>query len=158
MSQFVLPRRRFLQSVAGLAALGLAPRLLAHHTDTHFADKSEHQVVFQCNKAETAYIGHILFAAGELLRKYGDDVEIVIACFGPGLHLLAKKPQREILPEHQERAASLAAYGVAFHACGNTMKGLQWTEADLVPFAKVVPIGSEDLMLLQEKGFAYISW
>lgn len=151
-------RRRFLFKLAGLATLGLAPVARAHHTDTHFADRSEHQVVYQCNKAEPEYFGSILFSAGELLRKYGDDVEIIIACFGPGIHLLAKKPQREVAKEHQERAASLAAYGVAFHACGNTLKGLQWTEADLLPFAKVVPIGAEDIMLLQEKGFAYISW
>lgn len=151
-------RRRFLFNLAGLAVMGLTPAARAHHTDTHFADRSEHQVVYQCNKAEPEYFGGILFSAGELLRKYGDDVEIVIACFGPGIHLLAKKPQREVSKEHQERAASLAAYGVAFHACGNTLKGLQWTEEDLLPFAKVVPIGAEDMMLLQEKGFAYISW
>lgn len=158
MPHSLLSRRHFLRHLTGLAAMGCAPQLLAHHTDTHFADRSEHQVVFQCNKSEPEYFGSILFAAGELLRKYGDDVEIVIACFGPGIHLLAKQPQRPVSKEHQERAASLAAYGVAFHACGNTLKGLQWTEADLLPFAKVVPIGSEDLMLLQEKGFAYISW
>lgn len=151
-------RRRFLIHAAGLATLGLVPAARAHHTDTHFEDRSEHQVVYQCNKAEPEYFGSILFSAGELLRKYGDDVEIVIACFGPGIHLLAKNPQREVSKEHQERAASLAAYGVAFHACGNTLKGLQWTEEDLLPFAKVVPIGAEDIMLLQEKGFAYISW
>lgn len=29
---------------------------------------------------------------------------------------------------------------------------------DLVDFAKVVPIGVEDIMLLQEKGFSYMAW
>ena len=60
--------------------------------------------------------------------------------------------------ELQQRVASLAEYGVAFHACGNTMKSLNWTEQDLVPFARVVPIGVDDIMLLQEQGFAYLSW
>jgi intracellular sulfur oxidation DsrE/DsrF family protein len=82
----------------------------------------------------------------------------VVACFGKGIHLLGKKPGRPIPKEIQERAASLKAYGVAFHACGNTMKGLKWTEEDLVDYAKVVPIGVEDIMLLQEKGFGYFSW
>lgn len=157
MNSSPISRRRLLQCLAGLSAAASLPAL-AHHTDTHLDDDSIHHVVFQCNKAEDGYFGSILFAAGELIRKYGDDVEIVVACFGPGLHLLGKKPGRPVAEEHQQRAASLAAYGVAFHACGNTMKSLKWGEEDLLPFAKVVPIGSEDLMLLQQRGFAYISW
>jgi intracellular sulfur oxidation DsrE/DsrF family protein len=150
-------RRTFLRGLVGLSAVVTLPTL-AHHTETHLEDDSSHHVVFQCNKADDDYFGHILFAAGELIRKHGDDVEVVVACFGPGLHLLAKRPGRPVAPIHQQRAASLASYGVAFHACGNTLKSLSWTEADLLPFAKLVPVGSEDLMLLQEKGFAYISW
>ncbi len=38
------------------------------------------------------------------------------------------------------------------------MKSLGWTEENLVDYAKVVPIGVEDIMLLQEKGFSYFSW
>jgi intracellular sulfur oxidation DsrE/DsrF family protein len=150
-------RRGFLRLLAGLGGLHALPAL-AHHTDTHFADRSDHQVVFQCNKADNDYFSHMLFSIGELIRKYGDNVEVVVVCFGPGLHLLGKIPGRPVDREHQQRAASLATYGVAFHACNNTMKALQWSAEDLLPFAEVVPIGSEDLMLLQERGFAYISW
>jgi intracellular sulfur oxidation DsrE/DsrF family protein len=38
------------------------------------------------------------------------------------------------------------------------MKALNWTEKDLMGFARVVPIGVDDIMQLQEKGFAYMSW
>ena len=130
----------------------------AHHTESHFEDASAHRIVYQCNHAERAYLQHVLFSAGELLRKYGDDVEIVVSVFGPGIHLVGKRPKRAISHDLQQRAASLADYGVAFHACGNTMKSLGWTEEDLLPFANVVPIGVDDIMLLQEKGFAYMSW
>jgi hypothetical protein len=130
----------------------------AHHTDTHFADRSEHQIVYQCNKADPTYLSHILFSVGELIRKYGDDVEIIVACFGPGIHLLGRHPIRPIPLELQQRAASLSDYGVAFHACKNTMDSLNWTEKDMVDYAKIVPIGVEDIMLLQEKGFSYVSW
>ena len=123
-----------------------------------FRGRSAHHIVYQCNKADPEYLEHILFSAGELLRKYGDDVEIVFTVFGAGLHLLATHPKRPIPHELQQRASSLAAYGVSFHACGNTMLSLHWTEKDLVDYAKVVPIGVDDLMLLQEKGFAYVSW
>jgi intracellular sulfur oxidation DsrE/DsrF family protein len=137
----------------------LAPySVLAHHTDTHFEDSSSHQIVYQCNQANPEYLSHILFSVGELIRKYGDDVEIVVACFGKGIHLLAKSPERPIPLELQQRASSLSAYGVSFHACKNTMNSLNWSDESMVDYAKVVPIGVEDIMLLQEKGFSYFSW
>jgi len=151
-------RRVALKSLGLLGGLVVARQVQAHHTESHFDDASKHRIIYQCNKADPEYLQSVLFSAGELLRKYGDDVEIVIGVMGPELHLIGKHPQRPIPHDLQQRAGSLAAYGVAFHACGNTMKALQWTEKDLLPFAKVVPIGADDIMLLQEQGFAYISW
>ena len=151
-------RRIALRSIGLLGGLVAARQVQAHHTESHFDDSSEHRIVYQCNKADPDYLQHILFSAGELIRKYGDDVEVIVGVFGPGLHLIAKHPQRAIPPELQQRATSLADYGVAFHACGNTMKSLGWTEKSLLPFAKVVPIGVDDIMQLQEQGYAYMSW
>lgn len=151
--------RRFLLKSAGLLGGLVAIRSAgAHHTETHFEDTTAHRIVYQCNKADPEYLQHILFSVGELLRKYGDDIEIVVAAFGPGLNLLGKHPLRPIPEELRQRAGSLADYGIAFHACGNTMKALNWSEKDLLAFAKVVPIGVDDIMQLQEKGFAYMSW
>jgi len=151
-------RRMALKSIGLLGGLVAARQVHAHHTESHFDDASAHRIVYQCNRSDPEYLQHILFSAGELMRKYGDDAEIVVAVFGPGLHLLGKHPQRPVPPELQQSAGSLASYGVAFHACGNTMKSLGWTEQDLLPFAQVVPIGVDDIMLLQEQGFAYMSW
>lgn len=151
-------RRRIMQWLGGLGGLFAVSEARAHHTDTHFDDKSEHRIVYQCNKADPEYINHILFSVGEMIRKYGDNVEIVVACFGAGIHLLGIFPGRPIPEELRQRAESLNAYGVAFHACENTMKGLGWTEENLVAYAKVVAVGVDDIMLLQEKGFSYFSW
>jgi intracellular sulfur oxidation DsrE/DsrF family protein len=151
-------RRRFLQYLVASTTLAVTGRTAAHHTDTHFEDDSRHHIVYQLNKADPKYISHILFSAGEMLRKYGDDVEIVIAVFAEGIHLLGKRPLRPIPLDLQQKASSLAAYGVAFHACNNTMKAVRWTEKDMVSYAKIVPIGVDDIMQLQEKGFSYISW
>ncbi len=151
-------RRRFMQWLAAATGVTLASRSSAHHTPTHFEDDSRHHIVYQLNKADPKYISHILFSVGEMIRKYGDDIEIVVAVFAEGIHLLAKHPRRPIPSELREKASSLNLYGVSFHACGNTMKALGWTKEDLVDFAKPVPIGVEDIMLLQEKGFSYISW
>ena len=151
-------RRRFLRWLTAGSGLALANRATAHHTPTHLEDASTHRIVYQLNKADPTYISHILFSVGELVRKYMDDVEIVVAVFAEGIHLLGKKPLRPIPRELQQKASSLAMYGVAFHACGNTMKAVGWTEKDLLDFARPVPIGVEDIMLLQEKGFSYIAW
>lgn len=130
----------------------------AHHTDTHFDEETQHKIVYQLNKADPEYINHILFSAGEMLRKYGDNIEIVIAAFGPGMNLFGKRPVRPISPEAQQRVRSLASYGVQLHACGNTMKSLGWSKDDILEQAKVVPIGVDDVMQLQEQGYSYISW
>ena len=151
-------RCRFLQWLAASLLAILASQSAAHHTDSHFEDDSRHHIVYQLNKADPRYISHILFSVGEMLRKYGDDIEIVVAVFAEGIHLLGKHPKRAIPRDLQEKAASLAAYGVSFHACGNTMKALRWTEKDLFEFAEPVPIGVDDIMQLQEKGFTYLAW
>ncbi len=71
-------RRRFL-SILGLSGFAFSAKSAeAHHTDTHFEDKAKHRIVYQCNKADDEYYGHVLFSAGEMLRKYGDDIEVAV--------------------------------------------------------------------------------
>ena len=152
------PLRRHFLSLLALGGVTLGTKTaIAHHTDSHFEEKSSHRIVYQCNKADNEYYGHILFSAGEMMRKYNDDIEIIIAAFGPGIQLLGKKPTRPVDPMHQKTVLSLAQYGVSFHACGNTMKSLGWEEKNLLDSTKVVPIGIDDIMQLQEKGFSYIA-
>ena len=121
-------------------------------------DEPEHKVVYQFNKADLGYQDHVIFSVGEMLRKYGDNVKIVVVAFAEGIHILGKHPGREVKEEIRQRISSLAHYGVEFHACGNTMKSLKWTEEDLVDFAQMVQVGAADLMELQEQGYSYISW
>lgn len=151
---------RFLLAGSGLAALSSRVSSAQEEgDDLRFpGDPAEHKLVYQFNKADPDYQQHVLFSVGAVLRKYEDNVKLVVTCFGPGIHILAKKPQRPVSEEIRQKVASLADYGVEFHACGNTMKSLNWTQADLLPFAKYVDVGAADLMELQEQGFAYVSW
>lgn len=156
-------RRRLLAAAAGLtvAALLGSGTVQAQETvdDLHFpGDEPEHKVVYQFNKADPDYQNHVLFSVGAMLRKYGDNVKIVVVAFGPGIHILGKEPKRPVSEEIKQRVSSLAQYGVEFHACGNTMKSLNWAEEDLHDFAQVVEVGAADLMELQEQGYSYISW
>lgn len=133
----------------GLATLAVVPQ--AH------AEGAKHKVVYQCSKAGDGYFTHILFSVGQLKAKYGDDIDIVVTCFGPGIHLLGKRPQREVPDDALDKLVYLDTFGVKFHACGNTMNALGWTKDDLHDFVTVVPIGAEDIMLLQEQGYQYIN-
>jgi intracellular sulfur oxidation DsrE/DsrF family protein len=121
-------------------------------------DPADHKVVYQFNKGSEEYHKAVLFSVGAMLRKYTDNVQIVVVGIGPGIHALAKNPKRPVSEETRQRIASLAQYGVEFHACGNTMKSLHWGEKDVLPFAKVVDVGAADIMELQEQGYSYISW
>jgi hypothetical protein len=121
-------------------------------------DEPAHKVVYQFNKADWEYQEHVLFSVGAMLRKYGDNIHIVVVAIGPGIHILAKDPKRAVPPLIRSRVASLAQYGVEFHACDNTMKTQEWTDEDMLPFATVVEVGAADLMELQEQGYAYINW
>jgi len=126
--------------------------------DNDLLGEPAHKLVYQLNKADAEYIDHILFSAGAMLRRYSDDIQIVITLIGPGVHLTATTPERPIPKALRQRAASLAQYGVEFHVCGNTLKSLQWSADDIEDYATIVDIGADDLMRLQEQGFAYISW
>jgi len=152
-------RRRVLEwcaTAATIAALSGSAR--AELIDRELLGEPEHKLVYQFNKADPAYMQSVLFSVGEMLRKHGDNIHLVVTAIGPGIHILAKNPQRPVPEQVRERVSSLAAYGVSFHACGNTMETLHWSAADLLDFAEVVDIGADDLMQLQEQGYSYISW
>ena len=158
MNKLDSQRRRFLRYLGwggGMLAVNSAH---AYHTESHFEDTVSHKIVYQCNKADEDYHQSILFSVGELLRKYEEDVHLVVAAFGPGIQILGKKPTRPVAESVKEKVQSLAEYGVSFHACGNTMTGLKWKREDIMDFAVIVPIGVDDIMQLQEQGFAYMAW
>ena len=122
-------------------------------------DDAPHKIVYQLNHHEPEYQEAILNSISALLKKYVDDVAIVVVAWGPGIHLLAKKPQRPVPELHQQRVRSMAqAYGVRFIACGNTMHTVGWTAADMVDFAHVEEVGAAAVMELQERGYAYLAW
>ncbi len=154
-----IARRRLLQWLGAGTGLALAaPRAGAQDKDADLFGEPAHKLVYQFNKADVDYMEHVLFSVGAMLRKYSDNVHLVVTAIGPGLHILAKQPGRPVPEIIRQRVSSLAAYGVSFHACGNTMKSLGWDASHLLEFAEVVEIGADDLMLLQEQGYSYISW
>lgn len=156
-------RRRILGGLLAGGGLAMASNTVKASDDDGESlrfpgDPAEHKIVYQFNKGDEDFHKSVLFSVGAMLRKWGDNIEIVVVGIGPGIHILARNPGRPVSEETRQRVSSLSQYGVEFHACGNTMKALDWGEDDLLPFVKVVEVGASDLMELQEQGYAYISW
>ncbi len=135
------------------------PELQDPVTDRFPGDPAEHKAVYMFNKADANYQHGILNSIQAMIKKYGDNVEIAVVAIGPGLHVLAKKPKREIDPLTYERVASFAKdYNVRWIACGNTMNTIHWSDADMRPFAEYSEVGAAALMELQEEGFKLLVW
>ncbi len=153
-----LARRHLLGAVAAAATAGVALPARAASPQAA-ADSPPHKIVYQLNRPEHEYQEAILNSIGAMLKKYVDDVAIAVVAWGPGIHLLAKRPLRPVAPLLQQRVKSLSAsYGVEFVACGNTMHSLNWSSADLLDFVSVEDVGAAAVMERQEKGYAYLAW
>lgn len=154
-------------ATGGVVALGAsATTAVAHKAEGSEEEKEErfpgdppeHFIVYQFNEADHEYHQHVLGSVGAMIGKYEDNIDIVVACFGRGIHVLAKNPGRPVEDSMKEKVSSLAGQGVKFHACGRTLKSMNWTEEDMLPFAKVVEVGVADIMELQEQNYAYVAW
>ena len=135
------------------------PELQDPVTDRFPGDPAEHKAVYMFNKADAGYQHGILNSIQAMIKKYGDNVQIAVVAIGPGLHVLAKEPKREVDALTYERVASFAKdYNVRWIACGNTMNTIHWSDGDMRPFAEYSEVGAAALMELQEEGFKLLVW
>ena len=155
-----VPRRGLLKVAAATAAAGASlGATAATARNATASDGPPHKVVYQINRHEPEYQLAILNSISAMLKKYVDDVHIVVVVWGPGIHLLARKPKRPVPKELQQRVRGMSeSYGIEFIACGNTMHSVGWEKADMLDFARVEEVGAAAIMELQEKGYAYIAW
>lgn len=154
-----VPRRRWLTAVATATAGASLPARAASTPAPASDNGPPHKVVYQINRHEPEYQLAILNSIGAMLKKYVDDVAIVVVVWGPGIHLLAKKPKRPVPKTHQQRVRDMhESWGIEFIACGNTMHSVGWEKEDMLDFARVEDVGAAAIMELQEKGYAYIAW
>jgi intracellular sulfur oxidation DsrE/DsrF family protein len=121
-------------------------------------EESDNKLLYHFNKSDETYQLAVLNTIRNMLRKYGDDIKIVVSVMGPGIHMRLKDPGVPVIPAVRDQVASLASYGVEFHACGKTLDTLHKDKKDVLDFATVVDTGVADLMELQQQGYAYISW
>jgi len=148
-----LTRRVFASSAAGSAALLSVGAAAAEE------GRKIHRLAIQVSEKDPAAMTLALNNAVNAARHFtekGQEIEIEIVAYGPGLHMLREdtspvkdrvKSVRESLPD------------VTFMACGNTMENMEKAEGKkiaLLPQAKIVPAGVVRLIELQEQGWSYI--
>lgn len=147
--------RGALAAFAVLAAVitGVAPAVATHE------DAKVHHLAIQIDSNDPALMNLVLNNAANATEYYsakGEEVEIEIVAYGPGLHML-----RNDTSPVKERVHSFGKSmpNVTFSACDNTIGAMRKKEGKdipLLPEANVVPAGVVRLMELQEQGWTYV--
>lgn len=125
----------------------------------HAAERKVHHLAIQVSVNDPAVMNLALNNAVNVAQDYsakGEEVEIEIVTYGPGLHML-----RDDTSPVKARVKSMGESmpNLAFAACENTrgkMKQAEGKDIPLVSQAKSVPAGVIRLMELQEQGWSYI--
>ena len=136
---------------------------LAAVTAGHVADDKPHRVAIQVDQDDPAVMNLALNNAENLIEYYrgkGEDVDVEIVTFGPGLHMLRAdtSPVKDRVMRIADDKASFPAR-IVFSACDNTRQNMEKREGHpipIVPQAAIVPSGVVRLMQLQEQGWSYI--
>ncbi|MCP3464772.1 MULTISPECIES: DsrE family protein [unclassified Bradyrhizobium] len=125
------------------------------------AKPAPHRLVIQVDQNDPGVMNLALNNATNVLeyyRKKGEDADVEIVAFGPGLHML--RADTTPVAERIHAMKDLAFPGkVRFAACGVTREGMEKKEGkplELVPEASMVPSGVVHMMELQEKGWSYV--
>jgi uncharacterized protein len=146
--------------VASFASLMLGSVALAAGPKASLSEKP-HRIVIQVDQNDPAVMNLALNNATNLIEYYrakGEDVDVDMVTYGPGLHML-----RADTSPVQERLKRLKEYAfpstVQFSACNVTKDGMEKKEGhavSMVSEAVMVPSGVVHLMELQEKGWSYL--
>ncbi|MCB8823489.1 hypothetical protein LJD17_23475 [Microvirga rosea] len=147
-------KSRLLGALWGVLMTLAASVALATHED-----RKVHHVVIQVTEDDPAVMNLALSNAVNVSQHYtefGDEVEIDIVAYGPGLNML-----RDDTSPVKARVKSMAESlpNLTFTACGNTISTLEKAEGKAVPIlpqAKIVKTGVAHIMELQESGWTYV--
>jgi uncharacterized protein len=130
-------------------------------TATAHQKAKAHRLVIQVDQNDPAVMNLALNNATNVIEYYrakGEDVDLDLVTYGPGLHML-----RADTSPVQDRIKTLKEYAfpskIQFSACNNTKEGMEKKEAhpiSIMSEAVIVPSGVVRLMELQEAGWSYL--
>jgi len=116
---------------------------------------AEAHILLQLSDGDEAVQARVLNVAGNLLKHYGgpDMVDLEIVAFGPGISLLFADSTQAA------RISSLAANGVRFVACMNTVETIERTSGkrpELNPLSIPVQAGVAHIVERSTQGFVVV--
>ena len=120
-----------------------------------------HRLVIQVDQNDPAVMNLALNNATNVIEYYrakGEDVDVDVVTYGPGLHML-RADTSPVLDRIKSLKDSAFPSKIQFSACGNTKEGMEKKEGHPITVlseAVVVPSGVVRLMELQEKGWSYV--
>src|SRR5229473_3019451 len=139
----------------GTTKIHQAPKAQIHH-----APKA-HRLLIQVDQNDPAVMNLALNNATNVIEYYrakGEDVNVDVVAYGPGLHML-----RADTSPVQDRIKNLKDVAfpskIQFSACNNTKEGMEKKEGhpiNVLSEAVIVPSGVVRLIELQEKGWSYV--
>jgi intracellular sulfur oxidation DsrE/DsrF family protein len=129
----------------------------------HAQSGKPHRIAIQVDQNDPAVMNLALNNAENVMEYYrgkGEDVEIEIVAYGPGLNMLRAdtSPVKARIAQIANADASFPAK-IAFSACNNTLQSMEKREGHaitVIPQAKIVPAGIVRLTELEEHGWSYI--
>ncbi|WP_415023932.1 DsrE family protein [Bradyrhizobium sp.] len=125
------------------------------------AKPATHRLMIQVNQNDPAVMNLALNNATNVLdyyRKKGEEADVEIVAFGPGLNML-RKDTTPVADRIHAMSDLAFPNKIRFAACGVTREAMEKKEGkslEMVPEASMVPSGVVHMMELQEKGWSYV--
>jgi uncharacterized protein len=128
--------------------------------EIHPAPK-RHRLLIQVDQNDPALMNLALNNATNVIEYYrakGEEVNVDIVAYGPGLHMLRSdtSPVQDRIKHLKDLAFPSK---IQFSACNNTKEGMEKKEGhpiEVLSEATIVPSGVVRLMELEEKGWSYV--
>ncbi|UFZ01440.1 DsrE family protein [Bradyrhizobium ontarionense] len=124
-------------------------------------DVKIHRVSIQVDQNDPAIMNLALNNASNIMETYkekGEEVEIEVVTYGPGLNML--RDDTSPVKDRLKQIADLSFPSkIRFSACNVTKRGMEKREGHPIPIvaeASLVPSGAVRLMELQESGWSYL--
>jgi len=147
-------RRAFIRVSAALAAIGLSAKAAAQAAPGT-GKGGRVKVVYQLSEG----IDQAVRAMANLRNHLNaaPDTRIVVVAFGYGVDFLVEGARDQRGNSFEAPVGALAAAGVEFRACRNTLNARKIPESSLLMESKIVPAGVVEIARLQfEEGYAYL--
>ena len=117
------------------------------------ANAQTHKVVVQLNTSDTLIWHGALKNISNLQTALGPNTQIELVAHGSGIGILIDGKTTQ-----KVKIAELAATGVLFKACENTIRERKIDRSTILTQAGTVPSGVAEVVLKQEAGWAYLKY